>query len=122
MYLGIDYGKKKIGLAVSEGITASGLGTISNSPSRLQQLKEKLAEPVEVIVMGLPNSPLDQEIRLFGEELQHEFKCTIVFEDESFSTNEALQSMIQSGVSQKKRRRDDAGSAVVILERYLEKL
>ncbi|MDQ3098722.1 MAG: Holliday junction resolvase RuvX [bacterium] len=122
MYLGIDYGKKKIGLAISEGISASGIGTIANSPSRLQQLKEKVSSDVETIILGLPNSPLDSEIRQFAQELEEAFKCKIVFEDETFSTNEALTIMIQSGISRKKRRKDDAASAVIILERYLEKI
>ncbi len=122
MYLGIDYGKKKIGLAISEGITASGLLPIVNSPSRIQQLKERLSEPVDTIILGLPNSPLDAEIKRFGDELKEEFNCQIQFEDESFSTNEAMDSMILSGIAQKKRRKDDSAAAVIILERFLQKL
>jgi putative transcription antitermination factor YqgF len=122
MYLGIDYGKKKIGLAISEGISASGIGTIANSTSRIQQIKEKISETIDVIILGLPNSPLDTEIRNFGKELKDVFGCEVLFEDETFSTNEAVTSMIQSGISRKKRRKDDATSAVIILERYLEKI
>ncbi len=122
MFLGIDYGKKKIGLAISEGISATGLGVISNSPARIMQIKEKLHEPVQTIVLGLPNSPLDFEIRNFAKELEAEFNSAIVYEDETFSTNEALQTMIQSGISRKKRKKDDATAAVIILERYLENL
>ena len=122
MYLGIDYGKKKIGLAISEGIIASGLGVISNSPSRIQQLREKVTSPVDAIVIGLPHSPLDIEIRKFAEELQVAFDCDIKYEDEAFSTNEALTSMILSGIGKKTRRKDDATSAVIILARYLEKI
>ncbi len=122
MYLGIDYGKKKIGLAISEGITASGLHSIVNSPSRIQQLKERLSQPIDTIVLGLPNSPLDTEIKHFGKELKEVFNCQVKFEDESFSTNEAMESMILSGIVQKKRRKDDSAAAVVILERFLQKL
>lgn len=122
MFLGIDYGKKKIGLAISEGLTASELGAIANSPSRLQQLKEKVQEEINTIVIGLPNSSLDAEIKKFANELTTEFNCKIIFEDESFSTNEALSSMINKNISKKKRRKDDSASAVIILERYLQKL
>jgi putative transcription antitermination factor YqgF len=121
MILGIDYGLKKIGLATSEGAYARGIGSISNTPSRITQLKEKITETIETIVIGLPNSAMDQKIKEFGEELQKEFNCQVIFEDEFNSTQEAIQTMIISGVKQKARRKDDAIAATTILQRYLDR-
>lgn len=126
MFLGIDFGKKKIGLSFSEGITASSLGTITNAPSRLIQLSDLLNTifpkpyPIEKIIIGLPNSPLDTYIRQFAQELETQFNCKVVFQDEFNSTQEAFQSMLASGISKKKRRKDDSNAAVTILQRYLD--
>lgn len=126
MILGIDYGKKKIGIAYSEGITASPLGSITNAPTRLVQLKEliqsvnQLDQPIQTIVIGLPNSPLDQEIKQFASELADYFQTTTIFEDEFNSTQEAFQAMLDSGISRKKRRKDDSNAATTILQRYLD--
>jgi putative transcription antitermination factor YqgF len=127
MIIGIDFGKKKIGLAFSEGITASSLGTITNAPSRLIQISDLLNTivpkpyPIEKFVLGLPNSPLDTEIKFFGEQLKTEFNCDVVYEDEFNSTQEAFQAMLDSGISRKKRRNDDSNAAINILQRYLDK-
>jgi putative transcription antitermination factor YqgF len=126
MYIGIDYGKSKIGLAYSEGTYASSLGTISNTPSRISQINELLnkLQPktynLQTIILGIPNSPLDPEIYKFADELKAHFNCKIAFEDETLTTQEALENMIASGVKQKKRRQDDASSAIIILQRFLD--
>lgn len=122
MYLGIDYGLRKIGVAVSEGTYASPLMTISNAPSRIAQIKEHIKDPIETIVIGIPNSFLDSQVRVFADELAQAFKCSVAFEDETNSSNDAMQMMLDTGVPQKKREIDDAHAAAVILQRYLDRL
>lgn len=121
MILGIDYGLRKIGLAYSEGLYASPLMTISNAPSRIQQIKEKITDPVEKIIIGIPNSFLDPQVKTFAAELQTAFNCEVLFEDETNSSNEAMEIMLRTGVSQKKREIDDAYAATAILQRYLDR-
>ena len=122
MYIGIDYGLRKIGVAVSEGTYSSPLMTISNAPSRIQQLKEKITEGVDTIVIGIPNTFLDDQVHVFAEELKKAFNCKTVFEDETNSSKDAMQIMLDAGIPQKKRATDDAHAAAVILQRYLDKI
>lgn len=126
MYIGIDYGKSKIGIAYSEGEYSSPLGIIANSPSRIQQLQEKIAtlhllenESV-TFIFGIPQSPIDKEIYEFADEVRQVFKSNTAFEDETFTTQEALAGMIANDTRMKKRRSDDAASAVIILQRFLD--
>lgn len=122
MYIGIDYGLRKIGVATSEGTYATPLTVISNAPSRVSQLKEKIKDTVDTIVIGIPNSFLDAQVHAFADELKTAFACEIVFEDETNSSKDAMQMMLDSGVPQKKRELDDAYAATVILQHYLDKI
>ena len=121
MIIGLDYGLKKIGVACSEGLVARPFGVISNTRSRIQQLKDTVKEPVDYIVIGIPNSYLNPQITLFSKELSNEFNCKVFFQDETNSSNQAIHNMIQSGIPPKKRRKDDAFAATVILQDYLDK-
>ncbi len=120
MLLGIDYGKRKIGLALSEGLYASSAGTVVNTESRIQQIKEKISEPLDLIVIGLPGSIMDNDIKFFGNQLKNQFTCEIHYENEFNTTQEAQLTMIRSGVKQKKRRSDDSMAATTILQRYID--
>ncbi len=122
MYLGIDFGLRKIGIAYSEGITATPLMVISNAPSRMQQIKEKIHDDIKVAVIGIPNSMFTEQVNKLAEELKQTFDCEIVFQDETNSSNEALQVMIQSGLAKKNREMDDAHAAATILQRYLDEV
>jgi len=122
MYLGLDFGLRKIGLAFSEGITASPLAVISNAPSRMQQIKEKVTGEITTIVIGIPSSIFKEQVQALAEECKQTFNCEIVFQDESYSSKEALTTMIQSGISKKKRELDDAHAAAIILQLYLDKI
>jgi putative transcription antitermination factor YqgF len=126
IYIGLDYGKTKIGLAYSEGDYASPLGSIANTPSRLSQMQEKLntlhlpEKYTITIIFGIPQSILDTEIYKFSDEVKAQFKCAVAYEDETFTTQEALENMIASDIGMKKRRKDDAAAAVIILQRFLD--
>jgi len=122
MYIGIDYGLRKIGIAISEGTYASPLMVISNAPSRIRQLQEKIKDTVDTIVIGIPNSFLNSHIHEFADQLKSTFNCEIKFEDETNSSKDAMQIMLDSGISQKKRGLDDAHAAAVILQHYLDKI
>ncbi len=123
-YLGIDYGKSKIGLSISEGLTASPLKVLSvnslkDAILKVRQVVEK--EGIGRVVVGLPESG---EARKITEDFINNLKpyVDVVASDETLSTQNAVQKMIQLGKSKKTRRQEDAVSASLILQEYLDNL
>lgn len=130
--LAIDYGTKRVGLAVTDPlqIIATGLDTV-HSKDLIQYLYDYMQkEEVECIVLGLPkrlnneDSHVTQLIRELKVHLERKFKQVPVhFIDERFTSKMASQSMIDAGVSKKERAKKeniDRISAVIILQSYLE--
>ena len=126
--LGIDYGEKKIGLAESEGMLAAPLGVIKidDQESALGTIKKICQEKnIQEIVIGLPLNERDttgmRRIKEFGEKLGCKIGLPIFFQDETMSSDEARQKMIEAGKKMKARRTDDAFAAAIILQEYLDK-
>ncbi|MEQ9440801.1 MAG: Holliday junction resolvase RuvX [Cyclobacteriaceae bacterium] len=130
--VGIDYGLKRVGLAVTDPlqIIASPLETVAASQilTYLQQYCQ--AETVDAFVVGFPKN-LDnsdthatQPVKNFTKQLQKQFKQPVYLEDERFTSKMALDAMIAGGTSKKYRRQKgsiDKVSATIILQSYLEK-
>lgn len=102
-YLGVDYGKTKIGLAISEGLTASPLkvlsiGSLEDALVKVRQVVEK--EGVERVVVGVPESG---EASKIAESFINGLKpyVDVVEADETLSTQNATQKMIQLGKGKK---------------------
>ena len=130
--LAIDYGQKKVGLAVTDEllICAHALETVHVSKV-MDFLKDYIAkEKVDLIVVGEPrnmdNTPSDSArfIEPFVKHLQKEFpEMPIVRVDERFTSRMAFQTMIDAGLKQKARRNKelvDKISATIILQSYLQ--
>jgi len=121
-YLGIDYGKSKMGLALSEGLTASpfqvlSVGGLQDALQKIRQVIER--EGIEKVVVGLPDSG---EARAVTEKFIQGLSPYIEVEtaDETLSSHNAREKMIQLGKNQKARSKEDAHSAVLILQDYLD--
>ena len=132
--LAIDYGQKRVGLAVtdSEKIIASGLTTVyaKDVMSYLKQYVTK--ETVSAFVVGeaknLDNTPAESArfIEPFVRKLAQTFPKTPIHRvDERFTSKMAFQSMIDGGLKKKARQNKklvDEISATIILQSYLESL
>ncbi len=130
--LSIDYGKRRTGLAVTDPlqIIAGGLCTV-DTPQLMAYLTQYMQrEEVERIVIGLPTQPNGQpsenqaRVREFTGRLKKAFPgIDVVFWDERFTSVMAHQTMLESGIS-RKRRQDkalvDEISATIILQSYME--
>ena len=133
-YLGIDFGLKRTGIAITDenNIIASGLTTVPTHEVMTFLIKTVKEKNVGTIVLGEPkrlnmeDSHSSQNVRLFKEALDKEFPTTkIVMMDERFTSKIAMQSLIQGGVSKKKRSNKeliDEVSATLILQSYLSSL
>lgn len=130
--LSIDYGRKRVGLAVSDpmGMIATGLETIPTGEV-WQFLKAYLdKEDVETIVVGYPlqmnNQPSEslKYIDPFMVKLKKEYsEMEILMVDERFTSKMARQAMLDGGVKKKDRRNKalvDKLSAVIILQTHLD--
>lgn len=130
--IGIDYGKKRTGIAVSDihQIIANGLTTV-DSTKTINFLKNYIEkEPVGEIIVGLPkqmnNMPSENMARVddFAQKLKATFPALpIRYFDERFSSKMAFQTMIDSGLKKKARQNKalvDEISATIILQGYME--
>ena len=131
--LSIDYGTKRVGIAVTDPlkIIANGLTTVQTKDA-LEFLKKYLSkENVECIVVGEPknmdNTPSEsaKETNLFVTMLKKNFPVIPIERmDERFTSKIAFQTLLQSGIKKKERRKNkglvDEISATIILQSYLE--
>lgn len=121
-YLGIDYGERRIGIAVSDedGIIAFPRTTIENTTSTLSEIKKICdAEKPVVIVIGMPMligeiSPMMRTIRMFGDTLTQCTNIPVAYENEMFTTKMAT----RDGA---KKNTVDQSSAALILQSYLDR-
>lgn len=132
--LAIDYGKKRVGLAVTDPlqIICTGLPTVPESDI-FAFIKNYLAqEEVDSFVIGesknLDNSKsqVADAIEVFAQRLKQLYPAIpIHWVDERFTSKMAKQSMLMSGMKKKKRQQKelvDEISATLILQTYLQKI
>jgi len=130
--LAIDYGRKRVGLAVTDPgqIIASRLTTVPTNTlwDFLKDYFQK--ESVETVVVGYPkqmNNEASEAVRYINpflkkfQKVYPELNLEIL--DERFTSKMAFQTMIDGGLKKQKRKDKamvDAISATIILQSYLE--
>jgi putative pre-16S rRNA nuclease len=127
--LGIDFGEKRIGLAVSDplGITAQPVAVVENGDMEGILGVIRKNEGIDEIVVGLPKT-LKGEVGIaaekvlkFVEVLKKETTIPIVTWDERMTTAAATKMLISAGLSRKKRKKViDKSAAAYILQSYLD--
>ena len=132
--IGIDYGRKRVGVAVSDplGIFASALETV-HSAKIIEYLKS-YAEKENVVrfVVGYPvnmdgaPSEAAKDVDVFLKHLSAAFpQVPVTLEDERFTSVLAHRAMIDGGMKAKDRRDKasvDKISAAIILQGYMDKM
>jgi len=125
-YLGIDYGRRKIGLSIadSESKLAEPYKVISvNNFSGLIEKLNKIshAENISKLVIGVSENNMAEETKGFVRALIEKTNLKIVLHDETLTTKEAQRLSREAGVKQKKRKRmEDAYAATLMLQSYLD--
>lgn len=135
--LGLDYGSKTVGVAVSDEllITAQGVEIIRRkSPGKLRQTLARVEElagtyGVERIVLGYPKNMNNTEgercerTKEFQEMLERRTGLSVVLWDERLTTVAAHDSMIEMGIRRENRGEYvDEIAAILILQGYLDSL
>ena len=133
--LGLDFGSKTVGVAVSDGLllTAQGVETIERKDeSKLRKtcarIEELIAEyEVTEIVLGLPKNMNNTEgervekTKAFGEMLERRTGLPVHYRDERLTTVAAEQILMESGGRRENRKAViDKVAAGLILQGYLD--
>ena len=130
--LAIDYGQKRVGIAVTDPlqIIANGLTTVHSKDIWDFLTKYFQDEDVESVVVGYPkqlNNKASEAVRFvnpFLKQFQKKFPAMkIELMDERFTSKIAFQTMIDAGLKKKARRNKeliDTISATLILQTFME--
>ena len=122
-HLGIDFGLHNLGLAYASGPLAEPFGQhhYQDSSKALKFLHRLIQDQsINVIVIGLPEGQLASRVKNFSQQLHQLTQLPIYYQDETLSTQEAKQKLLQAQAPQKKRRQDHAAAATLILQAYLD--
>ena len=123
-YLGVDWGLNKIGLALSEGEIAGPFTTLNVKSNSFDKAVAKVVaiareKNIDRVVLGKPEGKMGEIV----EKVAVNFKqvdLDVTLADETLSTKEAKRVLLQLGMKRKSRREDNAMSAAIILQRYLD--
>jgi putative holliday junction resolvase len=129
-YLGIDYGKTKMGLAVSEGQIASVLEVIkiSGLNDALHKIEKVIKEEkADRVVVGIPESGEARKIsKKFITELRSRLKedpVEVMDAEETLSSFQARALMHDMHLGEKSvRQKEDEYAAAIILQTFLDSL
>lgn len=121
-YLGIDFGMKRIGLAESEGNIASPYKVLE--VKSLKDVLEQIAKVVkegefDKVIVGLPEGKVGKMVNGFINSLRKK-GLDIESTDETLSTQNATSKMLELNIPKGKRKINDAYSASIILQNYLD--
>lgn len=128
-YLGIDWGKRKVGVAVADSETkiAFALDTLPNDSNLLERLASIIGEhAVGEIIIGIPSHVNRECVKypgeVLGKILVDRFHLPVHFENEMFTTKLARAELIARGVRGRLDDLDDAQAARIILSSWLERI
>ena len=132
--LAIDFGMKRMGVAVSDplGVTAQGLPTLERH-GRDEDLRriEKLVEEysAERVVLGNPlgrgggETEMSRRVAAFAQKLRRRLSCPVELWDERLTSVEANRVLHASGIGIEKRRHAaDRVAVTLLLQSYLDYL
>ncbi len=130
--LGIDFGEKRIGLALSDPtkLFAYAYKTIENKENYFTGLSQLINEKQIIkIIIGLPSSRfkaskiLAEKVQLLKKKIEDQLNVEVLLWDEDYTSAIAKSKIIES-VNKKSKRKDksniDSFSAAVILQEYLD--
>lgn len=121
-YLGVDFGLRRIGLATSEGEIASPykILEVKNLAEGVEKVLNVISqESIDKILVGMPEGKLGKTVLGFIRKLK---KSGLQVEgvDETLSTRNATYQMIEMNIPKEKRKFNDAYSAAIILQAWLD--
>jgi putative Holliday junction resolvase len=133
--LGVDFGQKRIGLALGQTMTQSAraLSTVANNQQLWHELAAVIKEwQISQIVIGLPldmdgeEQEITRQVKNFAKKLQQQFELPINYIDERLTSYEAERQFKTQRANQlakaKHKSQIDAMAAQIILQSWLDQL
>ncbi len=118
-FLGIDYGRRRIGLAVAVNSIIEPRGWLDWGRDKKKALGQisKICqeEKIDKVIIGIVEGIIGREVKTFVRRLTKMLKLPIDFVDETLTSWEA-----ERMVGVKNKGRVDSVSAALILQRYIE--
>jgi len=131
--LGIDFGQKRIGLAVGQTLTriANPLSTVKNDGAFWHTLQTQIKEwNIEQIIIGLPlqmsgeEQEITRQVKNFSKKIKRETQLPVHYVDErltSFEAERQFKDSRQANLSKAKDKAQiDAMAAQIILQSWLD--
>ncbi len=131
-YLAIDFGLKRIGLALSDPLFTFSYPykTIPNDSNSFNELKQIISEQgIVKIILGFPKkengepASISGEVVKFKQKLEESFHLEVLLRDEWYSSSIANDIIIHSVAKKSKRKEKgliDKGAAAIILQSFLD--
>lgn len=121
-YLAIDFGTKRVGVAVSRGTLAVPLVVLVNEDNLFEELLKIIEqEEIQKIIVGLSENEMALKTEEFVRELKAKTEVPVEFADETLSSHEVEQRLKNQGIKHKVRSGPiDHFAAAIILENWLE--
>lgn len=120
VYLAIDYGTKRLGLAIARAGLAEPLVILDHSPALFDQLRQIIAtEQPDQIIVGISERRMAELTQEFARELAAHTPVPIIFADETLSSKTVREKLKDS----KKKTRTghiDHFAAAYFLQEWLE--
>lgn len=120
--LGIDFGLKKVGLAMAVSPIAMPYMVLrSDFINRISMICNK--EHIDKIVIGVSEGKMAEESKKFGRELKEKTNLPVEFSDETLTSQDAQRLSIEAGIGRKRRKSmEDAYSATLMLQNYIDQV
>lgn len=122
--LAIDYGTKRVGLAVSRGTLAEPLVVLENDADLFNKITAVIRdEKIDQLVIGVSEGEMADLTREFAQDLEEATggEVPIDFADETLSSKEVMEKLQQKGIKQSVRSGPiDHYAAALVLEQWLE--
>jgi len=128
MFLGIDYGKRRIGLAIG-AVLPRGFGVlkVNNSSDEVLEAVSRICQENEVtdVVIGIPlrsqgeEGTIAGEIREFGSKVGKATNLPVHYEPEQFTSVEAERVLKSERGQIKDKSKIDETAAVLLLEQFI---
>ncbi len=119
MILGIDFGLKNIGLAISEGQIAQPKETIhvSSLPQAIKEIENRVQKwQIDKVVVGISEGKSRDQALAFGRRIESVLQLKVEYVDETLSSFEATNRKMTD------KSKEHAKAAAIILQRYLDNL
>jgi putative holliday junction resolvase len=123
-YMGIDYGTKRVGVAISDSTNKFALphSVIQNSKKLVEDLNTIICDhEIEIVILGesknykMEDNPVMVKIKALKEEIENRLHKKVILEPEFMTSHQAEH-------FQGKTELLDASAAAIILQSYLDRL